>query len=265
MCDATVFYDKGPVLQFFFNPLYRDVAQNWRGTGFAYLLLLLVITWIPITLLGHYRIHQFIQHQLPIQVRQLPQISIHQGKLSIDQPSPYRYMNPKHSRPFVVIDTSGQIKDLKQSGAEIFITQHQLTISDDKTGEVHHVVFADHDILRNLNLSHANVNQWIKTHSGSWLMLFSVVFFVVAVLCSFLYRVLQVLVYALIAMLFAAVMKKSREFDCLLRLCVVAITPAILLNTVLILLGFHLAAFYYLILSIIYIGVAVSASRDTTL
>lgn len=34
-------------LSFFSKSLYQDVAKNWKGTGLAYLLLLLALAWVP--------------------------------------------------------------------------------------------------------------------------------------------------------------------------------------------------------------------------
>ncbi len=41
-------------MSFYSRALYRDVAQNWKGTGFLYLLFLLALSWIhPIVQLHH--------------------------------------------------------------------------------------------------------------------------------------------------------------------------------------------------------------------
>ena len=55
----------------------------------------------------------------------------------------------------------------------------------------------------------------------------------VALLGSWFFRVIQVLIYALIGLQFARILQSRRTYNALLRLSVVAITPAIIVQTIL--------------------------------
>ncbi len=62
---------------------------------------------------------------------------------------------------------------------------------------------------------------------------FAVAFYPIAVLSSFIYRIIQALIYALIGILIARYMKVELDYQALVRLAVISITPVIILSTIL--------------------------------
>ncbi len=81
-----------PVLSFFSTSLYRDVAVNWRGTCFPYLLLLLAVCWIP----GMINFQNWVSHSMEIEapkiISQVPVITVADGEASIEEPEPCNYI-----------------------------------------------------------------------------------------------------------------------------------------------------------------------------
>ncbi len=62
MRKYTIFHPY--VMSFFSKDLYRDVGQNWRGIGAFYLLVLLIISWVFVTILIDRQINLFIHCRL---------------------------------------------------------------------------------------------------------------------------------------------------------------------------------------------------------
>jgi hypothetical protein len=93
------------------------------------------------------------------------------------------------------------------------------------------------------------VNGWVQAF-GKY---FSVVAYPVALAASFAYRVLQMLLYAAIGMLFVKMLKAPLDYPTVLRLASVSITPVILLSTMQMLTGLHVPA-YWLVCFVIAMG-----------
>ena len=81
---------------------------------------------------------------------------------------------------------------------------------------------------------------------------------------SFVYRVVQVLIYALIGMLFASILKTTLDYDALVRLSVISITPVVALNTLRRLLDVHVPMTWLIsfVIAMIYLFIAVKANAD---
>jgi len=91
------------------------------------------------------------------------------------------------------------------------------------------------------------------------------VLYPLAVLGSFVFRIIQVLVYAAIGMLFASWFKSRRPYISLIRLSVVAVTPCIIIKTVLGALQINIpfAGLWYFLTAMGYLLFGVSAtSKD---
>src|SRR3990172_8756471 len=111
------------LLSFYSNALYRDVAKNWKGVGFLYLLLLLALTWIPVMIHFHNNLSEGISREAPKFVNQIPKITITKGEVSVDVPVPYYIIEPQSGVQLVAIDTSGQITSLDQTNAVALLTK----------------------------------------------------------------------------------------------------------------------------------------------
>ncbi|HEV8375196.1 MAG TPA: DUF1189 family protein, partial [Candidatus Polarisedimenticolia bacterium] len=89
-------------LSFFSRSLYRDVAENWRGTGFLYLLLLLALCWIPPIVKFHRMTSGVLLTLGPAVLEQVPTVRIRGGEASIQEPQPYSVTVPGSDTPLLV-------------------------------------------------------------------------------------------------------------------------------------------------------------------
>ena len=212
-----------PVYSFFSKTLYQDVCHQWKGTGFAYLLLLLGVCWIPTIVSMDHEISSFIDIETPKIVSQIPELSIVDGKASIEEAQPYFITDPDTGQELFIIDTMGTITSLSDTSAIGLITRTEATIKKSQI-ETRTFSFAT---IPEYTLDQYVVTDWLNAIK-KYLAIFIYPF---ALMGSFVLRIIQVLIYAVIGLLFAALMKSERKYGELLRLSVVAITPGILIKT----------------------------------
>ncbi len=246
------------LLSFFSKSLYRDVAKNWKGVAFSYLLLLLGLTWVPVMMHFHNNLSDGISREAPRIVNQIPKITITKGEVSVDVPVPYYIIDPKSGEQIVAIDTSGQITSLDQTKAVVLLTKKNLIMRQQHRGETR--IF-DLSAIQSLTLDRDSVMGWVQAFK-KWFPLIAYPF---AVAGSFVYRIIQVLIYALIGMLFASILKTTLDYAALVRLSVIAITPVVLLNTLRRLLDVHVPLTWLISFAIamVYLFMAVKANSGT--
>ena len=212
-----------PLVMSFYSPsLYRDVAENWKGVGFLYLLLLLSLAWIhPIV-----RLQQtaagLMQTLGPAVLEQVPTITIRQGEVSINEPQPYVIKVPGSDTPLAVIDTTGQTTP-QNTQAMLLLTKRQAIVRKNRFETRTYELSG----IQDLTVDRTTAER-ILDGCQRWL---AVLAYPMAVIGSYVYRILQVLIYAAIGLLFARLLKTPLEYPELLRLSSVGITPAVVANT----------------------------------
>lgn len=245
-------------LSFASRDLYRDVRTNWQGTGFLYLLLLLAITWLPIMVKVHRDISEEIRREAPKYIEQVPQVTIVKGRVSIDQPVPYTISNPDDRAPLMVIDTAGTITSFEQTPAPVLLTKDKLMYRKPRAAETR---IYDLTGIDELTIDRGIVSIWVE----AFRKFFAIVAYPFAVAGSFAYRILQMLFYATIGLLFVKVLKSSLDYLAVLQLASVSITPVIILNTLRTLTELHVPAQGLVSFAIAmgYLFFAVKANVDT--
>lgn len=250
-----------PVLSFFSKNMYRYVASGWKGTGFAYLLLLLVICWIITLIKVHVQVGNFIDNEAYQIISQVPVISLSGGNASIEESQPYYIKNPENGKDLIIIDTTGKITSLDNTEAIALIkkTEGIFKKSEIETRTISFQKFGNFTLDQDLLNKLTNI---VKK-------LMAIVFFPFAVLGSFVFRIVQALVYGAIGMLFALMHKSKMPYVATLRLAVVAVTPSLILKTLLDVFGVTVpyAGLWYFLIAMAYLffGVrAASKGNDST-
>ncbi|MBL7219920.1 MAG: DUF1189 family protein [Phycisphaerae bacterium] len=248
-----------PVMSFFSKSLYRDVARQWKGVGYGYLLLLLIVCWIAPTVKIHQGFSDFVDKEAPKIVTQIPKLTIVNGRASIDEPQPYRITDPQSGKILAVIDTTGAIRTLEEADAHILITEREAIF---KKNEFQTDTFAFKDV-NEFTLDQNMINGWLETAKG---IVWPIVY-VAAVLGAFVFRIIQSLIYACIGLVFASSCKPKLTYASLIRLSIVAVTPGIIVETVLFVAGVdfpHSGWCYFLAaMGFLFFGVK-AASQDET-
>lgn len=212
-----------PYMSFYSAPFYQDVARNWHGLAFFYLFLLVVITWLPDIYALHKWIRNTVANEAPEIVAQVPRIEIIDGRVQVDVKTPYYIYNPKDESLLIAIDTSGQLRSLRDTDARLLLTDRELFVDSDDGNDR---VLSLEEIGANLVVDQDLIFQ-ILGWLDSW---FAMVAFPFVVAFSYAFRIIQALVYALIALLFAALLKTQLKYTVAIRLAVMAVTPVLILD-----------------------------------
>ena len=250
----SIFY--APILSFFSRKLYRDVCHQGKGVGFLYLLLLLTICWLPPLMKMQDGLSNFVDNEAPEVVAQIPNITITKGLASIAEPQPYYIRDLKTDTVLFVIDTTGELTSLADTEAFGLITKTQAIF---KKSEIETRAFSFSEI-EEFTLEKDQITSWLaiaKKNVVPILYLFSLPF-------SFVFRIIQVLIYAVVGLLLSSWCKSDRNYKELLRLAVVAITPGIIIKTILGTLHISLpfAGLWYLFIAIGYLLWGIKASAQ---
>jgi hypothetical protein len=208
----------------FFSPrLYRDVAAHWRGTGFLYLLLLLALSWVPVMVKVQLASRRFAASELPRVSRDFPAIDLRAGRASSPVQQPYTMRDPATGRPLLVLDTSGTITSLDTTRAPFLLTADTLHFHDQWRG-ARKVPLR---YLPDVSLTGEKLEGWMEAFAP-WI---GIALYPVALLASLLVRILVAALLALLALAIGLALRRGITYRAGLRLACVAMTPAILVST----------------------------------
>src|SRR5258708_3738454 len=187
------------VLSFFSKAFYRDVAQHWRGTGLAYMAVILALLWIPTIIKMQVGISQFVDHDSQAITKQIPAVTISHGKVSTDVPTPYSIKDPQSGDPIIVIDTTSDTEKLDSLPPQgVLLTRSKITTRNDRETRSF-----DLSGVESFYVDRARVEGWLAK-----LKLFFVpVMYPFLLICSFIFRAVQMLIYALVGLLFANLLR----------------------------------------------------------
>jgi hypothetical protein len=240
-------------LSFFSRQLYQSVAQQWRGIGAIYLLILCALVAMPVAFEIRHGYYSFIENDLPLYLDELPELTIQDGSASTQEERPYIINEKGTNDPFIVVDTSGQITSLEQTSAPVLITNDRIYIrkSDVETRSFDFSGFADMTIDRQL------IDSFLATTSKFVMPLT----YVILVLFAWSWRITQAMLYALLAGWLAKKQGVSLRYPSYVRISAVALTPAMIIDMFIGILGLPLpfASVLFIVLEVMYLRFAVQS------
>jgi hypothetical protein len=242
------------LLSFFSADLYRDVARRWRGIGLTYLLLLLAVSWIPMTAKLQIGFSKFAKDEAPVTLQGFPAITITKGVVSIDRPSPYLWKDPQTGEVLLYVDTTNKFDLPEGASAKARLGSSSLELKQDQYNSRK----TDLSQIQSFSVDKTRLQGWLHT-ATPWI---GISFFILCLFGSLIWHLIQILIYGLIGLAFCAMFGARLDYPALLRLAAVAITPAILLDTVLDLAGVSIpvSGLLFLAIEIGYLAFAVKAN-----
>ena len=167
-------------LSFFSKDFYRDVARNWGGKTFLYLLFLVALSWLAATINIQRNLNYGYKYQSDAYIAQIPVMEVVNGKLKTPENRPYSIKDPDNGQLIAIIDTTGKYTTLDQSHTAILVTQTSVISKRDNETKIY-------DLPANLNttINPPVINNYIKDFVGfAWIP-----FFIIFVLCAYVYRI----------------------------------------------------------------------------
>jgi hypothetical protein len=170
----------------------------------------------------HSAVSGYVADEVPKIIKQVPVITISNGEVSIDNDMPYIITDPEKDDPFIIIDTTGEYSSLDNTPARVLITRTELIM---KKSPSETRIF-DLSEIEYLKIDRQTVYGWVETFRD-W---FAFLIYPFLVIASYVYRIVQVLLYAAIGLIIAKNMEVELDYQSLISLAIVAGTPAIIVN-----------------------------------
>jgi hypothetical protein len=200
----------------------------------------------------------FVKNDAPTVVDQVPEIKITDGQVSIKEPQPFFIRIPDSNQIIGVIDTTGSIESPEDANAFFLLTNNSIiTHSDFETRTI------DLSWVKSFTLNSDRIMRFLN-NTKKYLV---IILYPLALLSSYVYRIIQALIYAAIGMLFALSCKASLSYGALLRLAVAAMTPCMIIKTVLVLVGVYIPCIgiLYILITLAYLYFGVHACSQIPL
>lgn len=244
------------VMSFYSRKLYRDVVSNWHGSVILYLFLLLAVSWLAMMFVIQPFIKTGADEITTKYILQVPVVTVHSGIASTPENRPYMVKDPDNE-VVAIVDTSGQYQNLSSTpvGTKVLLTKDTIYYYDSSHG----VKVTPLSNTLNITLQPEQVKRKIIQFSGwLWLLVFPF-----ALVISFIYRLAQALVYAVLGKVFAALGGIDISYSNVIKICLIAVTPAIIIATVLDMCAvtFHLEWLFYFIITMAYVIFGIGANR----
>ena len=273
-------------LSFFSRPLYRDIARNWGGVGFSYLLMIIVVFQVlPLTVFVNCAMHFFafeddkgrdlIRHYSYQIADQLPPMKLHKGKLSAEGPQPLSIFvkdDAGKSTLLAIIDTTGKIKSVRDTDAPILVTAEEVQLKKSKA-ETRSFSFneLDKDMQTNeeLVLDKKSARffidmglEWRDQNKLNIHLTVAAFTFFGILFALFIWRMIASLLIAIAGSIMASANRIPLDFQQTLRLACVASTPALLVGMGAMLAGINIPMLVIVAINLGYIFFAVYSNRE---
>ena len=220
------------LLSFYSPDVYRDVAANWKGIGVLYLLLLLALCWLPSAGRWYRGLQRFAVGEGAAIARQVPAVTIEKGVMRVDPPGRHIIRDPENTNKdpdanetlLVIDDTIDNVPEEFDGEEAIMLTRREFGMIRPSRGERR--VWA---LTRSVDMEvdAADVENFFAG-LPSWL---PVIGYGICLAGSLLMRTLQSLTYGAIGMLLVSHAGATLDYAASVRLAAVAMTPVILLRT----------------------------------
>lgn len=211
-------------MSFYSKKLYRDVATNWGGFAFLYLLMLVALSVIYWTVVMQTGINQVYAKVTDKFIAQIPVLTVKDGKISTPEKRAYLIKDGDGKEVIAIVDTTGKYKTLNDSKADLLITETEIISSSSPT----QTRIDQMPATMNFVFDPVVVNSYVKgAFSWAWMLIFPLLVIVV-----YLYRLIQALFYAVIGRIFGAITRAGVTYPQTLQIAMVSITPVMVLSAI---------------------------------
>jgi hypothetical protein len=214
-----------PVRAFYSKTIYINAGREWKGVGFLYLATLVAACCLFITILSTISMMKWATQEAPDLLNQFPDITIINGSVQVNVPKPYYIKDTKADSILAIIDTTGTVATCSNFNGKALLTKNQVVMRYNK-GETRTF---DLSKVKKASITRQQLMKWLQWIKVGYLPA-ALVFLT---LIYFIWRAILVCFYAALGILIAKMMKARLTYDALMRLSTLAITPIIIINTIL--------------------------------
>jgi len=213
-------------MSFYSRDLYRDVARNWGGHVFLYLLFLLLLCWASMMVIYQPILNFGFRSMAEKIGPQIPPMTIKDGVVTTPENRPYFIKDPDKAETMAIIDTSGSYNNMDNvPDTTFFLMTKDTTYYRDQKGALRINKISP---TLTLNVSPEKIQEVTKKYV-SWLWVIILPFMV---MMSFIYRIIQALFYGLIGKVFSIMSNIALTYGQTIKISIIAVTPAIILSTI---------------------------------
>jgi hypothetical protein len=242
-------------LSFYSRELYREVAHEWLGAGVIYLLLVTLLSVVPALIAMQVHLTRFASREAGPILAQIPPIEIRHGHVLAAAPMPL-VIRDARGGAIAILDTTGQVTSLDSTDARVLVTATHVIVRK-SSAEIRTFALSR---VGHFKMDGARAARWVRMIVTWCAVVVSP--FVLAGL--FLFRLMQVIVFAAIGALLARPLGVRLPFAPLMRLAAVAFTPVFVIDTVRGAAGQHVPLWGLLtmVIALVYLIFALQANRD---
>jgi hypothetical protein len=207
---------QAPFYSFWSKSFYSDVAKNWHGLAYGYLFAVICFTWIFIAVKKQIDFAYIADHDFYPLAEQMPKTTIDKGIISIDKPCPYTMTNGQ-GRAIITFDTREKPIELKDVPGNFLVAKDGIYFKNTD------VAYSERKTSKDEKLDLSTIDHQIidSTAAKQFISL------------AFIFCALQTLLYALIGRIVSKLSKVCLSYGTLIRIAAVALTPALLIDSIL--------------------------------
>ena len=212
---------KGLYLAWFSKDFYSQVVHKWHGLGLQFLMGVLVIGWAVVAVKVQYEVVSYIDGFIIPIFKQMPELNLSDGKLTMNRESPVVVKNPKTGKAIVTIDLSENAKQPPKEVEGLFFIKNKEIIQVNGARRTY-TLKGDWKtpLISKENLA---VLERLKQYSG-------ITYFVIFFIAAALFATIQVFVYGLIGFASSSMLHRPLTYLQSGRIATIALLPQITLD-----------------------------------
>jgi len=200
--------------------LYDEVRLRWKGKGFLYLLALVALVSVLHAAGLSKTFQRFVAEDLPQIIEPMPEIRIQDGVAEVDAEQPF--VLEVGGAPLAIFDTTGKVVSLENTDAVLLLTRSTLMFRG-LGGQPTEAPLSD---FGTLTVNREQINAGAEAFAAAVPLLA----YPVLAFAGYLYRAFQMLAFGMLARIILLARSHPMNFDAILRLTAVSLTPAALIE-----------------------------------
>lgn len=211
---------------FYLKDIYCRFAEGSKRYALLYLFVIITLFLLPTGYQLTTGINEYIDTDLQVYIDQFPTVEIAGGSLSIDKDSPHYIKEKDSDENIIIFDMDGKLGSIVDVDTHVLVTPTKVFVKKNDYEVRTYQIPQDEDF--EFGFDKHDVRSW-----SMWGKLIPLVLIPVMLAGILLYRILQVLFFALLGNFFIPKQRKGElTYEMLFKLTIAAITPSLVIHFV---------------------------------